>query len=53
MNGLSNILVEIRQDLILEKNGQEFYADLISKPLLSNKDNSALFEQSFCSSLAL
>tara|TARA_B100001559_G_scaffold8943_1_gene7941 strand:+ start:450 stop:1229 length:780 start_codon:yes stop_codon:yes gene_type:complete len=53
MNGLSNILIEIRQDLILEKNSQEFYAELISKPLLINKDNSALFKQSFCSSLAL
>jgi predicted N-formylglutamate amidohydrolase len=52
MNGLSNILIELRQDLIKEKKGQEFFANLIAKPLLLNKDNSVLFEKSFHTSLA-
>jgi predicted N-formylglutamate amidohydrolase len=50
--GLSNILIEIRQDLIIEKKGQNFFANLISKPLLSNKDNYILFKKSFYPSLA-
>ena len=52
IKGLSNILIEIRQDLIIEKKGQKFFANLISKPLLSNKDNPILFEKSFYPSLA-
>tara|TARA_B100001063_G_C16736572_1_gene542356 strand:- start:878 stop:1660 length:783 start_codon:yes stop_codon:yes gene_type:complete len=52
MNGLSNILIELRQDLIKEKKGQEFFANLIAKPLLLNKDNPVLFEKSFHTSLA-
>ena len=52
IRGISNILIEIRQDLITEKKGQKFFANLISKPLLSNKDNSILFEKSFYPSLA-
>ena len=52
VKGLSNILIEIRQDLIIEKKGQKFFANLISKPLLSNKDNPILFEKSFYPSLA-
>jgi len=52
IRGISNILIEIRQDLITEKKGQKFFANLISKPLLSNMDNSILFEKSFYPSLA-
>ena len=52
INGLSNILIEIRQDLIIDEKGQKFFANLISKPLLSNKDNPILFEKSFYPSLA-
>ena len=52
IRGISNILIEIRQDLITEKKGQKFFANLISKPLLSNMDNSVLFEKSFYPSLA-
>jgi len=52
IRGLSNILIEIRQDLIIEKKDQNFFANLISKPLLSNKDNSILFEKYFYPSLA-
>ena len=52
IRGLSNILIEIRQDLIIEKKDQKFFANLISKPLLLNKDNPILFEKSFYPSLA-
>ena len=52
INGLSNILIEIRQDLITEKKGQKYFANLVSKPLLSNKDNPILFKKSFYQSLA-
>mgnify|MGYP001365943825 CR=1 FL=1 len=52
INGLSNILIEIRQDLIAEKKGQKYFANLISLPLLSNKDNSILFKKFFYQSLA-
>ena len=52
IRGISNILIEIRQDLITEKKGQKFFANLISKPLLSNKDNPILFEKYFYPSLA-
>jgi len=52
INGLSNILIEIRQDLITEEKGQKYFANLFSKPLLSNKDNPILFKKSFYQSLA-
>ena len=52
MNGLSNILVELRQDLILKKNDQISFAELIAKPLLLNKDDPFLFKKKFYSSLA-
>tara|TARA_B100000161_G_scaffold50962_1_gene33064 strand:+ start:180 stop:959 length:780 start_codon:yes stop_codon:yes gene_type:complete len=52
INGLSNILIEIRQDLITDKKGQKYFANLLSKPLLSNKDNPILFKKSFYQSLA-
>ena len=52
INGLSNILIEIRQDLITERKGQKYFANLVSIPLLSNRDNPILFKKSFYQSLA-
>jgi len=51
-NGLSNILIEIRQDLISRKGGQKYFAELLSKPLLLNKDNTVLFSKKIYPSLA-
>ena len=52
MNGLSNILIEIRQDLITNKSEQRLFAELISKPLLLNKGNPILFDKIKYPSLA-
>ena len=51
-NGLSNILIEIRQDLISRKGGQKHFAELLSKPLLLNRDNPVLFSKKIYPSLA-
>ena len=51
-NGLSNILIEIRQDLITKKSGQKHFAELLSKPLLLNIDNPTLFSKKIYPSLA-
>ena len=51
-NGLSNILIEIRQDLITNKSGQKHFAELLSEPLLLNKDNPLLFSKKIYPSLA-
>ena len=51
-NGLSNILIEIRQDLITDKSGQKHFAELLSEPLLLNKDNPLLFSKKIYPSLA-
>ena len=50
--GLANILIEIRQDLISNSIGQNFFSKLIAHPLLVNKDNISLFKQKFYKSLA-
>ena len=52
MNGLANILVEVRQDLIIKKNTQISIAELIAKPLLLNIKNPILFRKKLYSSLA-
>tara|TARA_B100000767_G_scaffold273643_1_gene304394 strand:+ start:920 stop:1702 length:783 start_codon:yes stop_codon:yes gene_type:complete len=44
--GLSNILIEVRQDLINDTKSQKKIAQIISKPLLKNINNSSLFKQS-------
>ena len=51
-NGLSNILIEIRQDLITNKSGQKHFAELLSEPLLLNNDNPLLFSKKIYPSLA-
>ena len=45
-------VMDYDQDLITDKKGQKYFANLLSKPLLSNKDNPILFEKSFYQSLA-
>jgi predicted N-formylglutamate amidohydrolase len=50
--GLANILIEIRQDLITDSKGQEEFSKLIAKPLLKNKDNINLFKKKFYKSFA-
>ena len=50
--GLANILIEIRQDLINDSNKQKEFSKLISKPLLENKSNDHLFKKKFYKSLA-
>jgi len=52
INGLSNILIEIRQDLITKDDGQKRFAEILSKPLLSNKENPILFSKKLYPSLA-
>ena len=50
--GLSNVLIEIRQDLISDKNSQKKIAKIISKALLKNINNSLLFQKSLFGSKA-
>tara|TARA_Y100001935_G_scaffold121437_2_gene100465 strand:+ start:31098 stop:31838 length:741 start_codon:yes stop_codon:yes gene_type:complete len=52
VNGLSNILIEIRQDLITKKSGQKHFAELLSRPLLQNINNPVLFSKKIYPSLA-
>ena len=52
VNGLSNILIEIRQDLITKKSDQKHFAEILSKPLLLNSDNPVLFSKKLYPSLA-
>ena len=52
-HGLANILIEIRQDLILSNQGQNNFAKLISEPLIENNNNFILFEKKFYQSLAV
>ena len=50
--GLANILIEIRQDLIDDSFKQKGLSNLIAQPLLENKDNVHLFKKKFYESLA-
>ena len=50
--GLANILIEIRQDLIADSAKQKKFSKLISKPLLENRGNDHLFKKKFYKSLA-
>ena len=50
--GLANILIEIRQDLIIDSAKQKEFSKLIAKPLLENKSNDNLFKKKFYKSLA-
>ena len=50
--GLANILIEIRQDLIIDSAKQKEFSKLISNPLLENKTNVHLFKRKFYESLA-
>ena len=50
--GLANILIEIRQDLISDSAKQNFFSKLIVQPLLENKSNTHLFKKKFYKSLA-
>ena len=50
--GLANILIEIRQDLIIDSAKQKEFSKLIAKPLLENKSNVHLFKKKFYKSLA-
>ena len=50
--GLANILIEIRQDLIIDSAKQKEFSKLITQPLLENKSNVNLFEKKFYKSLA-
>jgi len=50
--GLANILIEIRQDLIVDSVKQKKFSKLISKPLLENRGNVHLFKKKFYKSLA-
>ena len=50
--GLANILIEIRQDLIIDSVKQEEFSKLIAQPLLENKTNVHLFKRKFYESLA-
>ena len=50
--GLANILIEIRQDLILDSKGQLKFSKLITKPLVENINNTSLFEKKFYKSFA-
>ena len=43
--GIANILIEIRQDLISESVGQLKFSKLISEPLLENNNNISLFKK--------
>ena len=50
--GLANILIEIRQDLIIDSVKQNFFSKLIVQPLLENKSNTHLFKKKLYKSLA-
>ena len=50
--GLANILIEIRQDLIMNSTKQKQFSKLIAQPLLENKSNIHLFKKKFYNSLA-
>ena len=50
--GLANILIEIRQDLIIDSAKQKEFSKLIAQPLLENKTNVHLFKRKFYESLA-
>ena len=50
--GLANILIEIRQDLIIDSAKQKEFSKLIAQPLLENKTNVHLFKRKFHESLA-
>ena len=50
--GLANILIEIRQDLIIDSAKQKEFSKIIAKPLLENKSNDHLFKKKFFKSLA-
>ncbi len=50
--GIANILIEIRQDLILDSEGQLKFSKIISQPLLDNNNNFNLFKKIFYKSLA-
>ena len=50
--GLANILIEIRQDLIIDSAKQKEFSKLIAEPLLENKSNVHLFKKKFYKSLA-
>ena len=50
--GLANILIEIRQDLIIDSAKQKDFSKLIAEPLLENKSNVHLFKKKFYKSLA-
>jgi predicted N-formylglutamate amidohydrolase len=52
-NGLPNILIEIRQDLISNNISQKYFAKLITEPLIENNNNSKLFQKKFYKSLAI
>ena len=50
--GLANILIEIRQDLILDSKGQLNFSKIITKPLMDNINNVSLFKKKFYRSFA-
>jgi predicted N-formylglutamate amidohydrolase len=50
--GLANILIEIRQDLIADSAKQIFFSKLIAQPLLENKNDVRLFKKKFYKSFA-
>jgi len=50
--GLANILIEIRQDLILDSKEQLRFSKLITKPLADNINNTSLFRKKFYKSFA-
>tara|TARA_B110000008_G_scaffold10295_1_gene9894 strand:+ start:40 stop:819 length:780 start_codon:yes stop_codon:yes gene_type:complete len=50
--GLANILIEIRQDLINDSVKQIFFSKLIAQPLLESKNDVNLFKKKFYKSLA-
>ncbi|MDA9904444.1 N-formylglutamate amidohydrolase [Hyphomicrobiales bacterium] len=50
--GLANILIEIRQDLILDSKGQLNFSKIITKPLMDNINNESLFKKKFYKSFA-
>ena len=50
--GIANILIEIRQDLILDSINQLKISKLIMQPLLDNNSNTNLFEKRFYKSFA-
>jgi predicted N-formylglutamate amidohydrolase len=50
--GLANVLIEIRQDLIIDSAKQKEFSKLIAQPLLENKNNVSLFNRKFYKSLA-